>query len=148
MSPGPELAALLAPFRDPADPTGHRFVDVPADVATRVLAGVDQATADSRPNGDQPPMRWLVTVAGELDARLVGSLSHGDLRFDGIQVKGRPAWSALLARLARDWSSASSHAVAEVWDGWDALLPRWAGRASAAEGAMQSDSDVLGLWWD
>jgi hypothetical protein len=148
MSIRSDLVSLLAPFTDPADPTGHRFVDVRADTATRVLDVVDQATADSRPNGDQPPMRWLVAVAGELDARLVGSLSHGYLRFDGIQVQGRPAWSVLLARLARDWPSASTHAVAEVWSGWDAQRPHWTGRASAAGSATRSEKDVLGLWWD
>jgi len=63
-------------------------VNVPADIAARVLEVVDQATADSRPNGEQSLMRWLVTAAGELDARLVGSLSHGYLRFDGIQIQG------------------------------------------------------------
>jgi hypothetical protein len=148
MSPEPDLASLLAPFMDPTDPAGHRFVDVPAHVATRVLDRVDRVTADGRPNGDQPPIRWLVAVAGELDARLVGSVSHGHPRFDGIQVQGRVAWSALLTWLARDWPSASTHALAEVWIGWGARRPRWTGPASEAESGPQSDNDVLGLWWD
>lgn len=142
------VATLLAAFPDPADPSGIRFVDLPPDVAARVLELVDPATADSRPNGDQPPMRWLIDVAGKLDARLAGSLSWGYLRFDAIQVQGRRPCSRLLALLDRDWPSAAGHAVAEVWSGWDARFPHWTGRASQAEASMSSDDDVFGLWWD
>lgn len=148
MSRDAGVATLLAQFPDPADLSGIRFVDLPPDVAARVLALVDPATANGRPNGDQPPMRWLVDVAGELDARLAGSLSRGCLRIDAIQVQGQPRWSRLLERLERDWPSAAGHAVAEVWSGWDARFPHWAGRACQAEAAMWSDDDVLGLWWD
>ncbi|NHT16126.1 hypothetical protein [Cellulomonas sp. IC4_254] len=143
------MEALLAPFADAAVPSGSRFVDVPPDVAARVLDAVDPALADGRPNGDQPSMRWLVDVARELDGRLAGSLSWGDLRFDAVQVQGRPAWSALLERLACDWpSEATTGAVAELWSGWDAVRPYWAGHAGEALAAARSDGGVLGLWWD
>jgi hypothetical protein len=143
-----DVATLLTAFADAADPSGRRFVDLPADVAARVLDRVDPATASGRPNGDQPSMRWLVDVAGELDARLAGSLSRGYFRIDAIQVQRRWAWSRLLERLERDWPSAAAHAVAEVWSGWGACLPHWTGRATEAEAATSSDDDVLGLWWD
>ena len=77
MRSGSEVKVLMAPFADAAIPSGPRFLDVPTDVAARVLDAVDPAVADGRPNGDQPSMRWLVDVASQLDGRLAPVLCRG-----------------------------------------------------------------------
>lgn len=106
-----------------------------------------------------PRVKPLITRLRHRRARQGASRSYGfaercrafvagDLRFDAVQVLGTPAWSALIALLARAWPpEAMTAAVAELWTGWDAVRSYWAGHAGDALGAGRLAGDVLGLWW-
>lgn len=97
-------------------------------------------------------MWWLIDLATQFDGRLVGSLTRGHLRLDGIQVQGMALWRQLLERLERDWpttadADALGTAVAEVWRSWDAEDPVAAGGVEDVLVEGLADG-VYGLWWD
>jgi hypothetical protein len=150
------LSALLAPYAD-ADPGQRgRLVDVPPTVAAEALQLLLVEQVDSRCNGTQPPMRWLVKQAAALRGRLVGSVAAGRryARFDGIQVP-TPAARLLAERIAADWPgtdiapAALPAAVAEAWTSWDANEPIWTGTGpNLLTSGLPSKVVVVGLWWD
>lgn len=148
------LAALLAPYADPALP--GRLVDVPPDVAERALDLLPSDLWTARLNLSQPPMAWLVDTAAELGGRLVGALEPGRsfARLDGVQVDAaltRP----LAERVAAAWPeiddapAALPAATAEAWNSWTAAWPIWSGIGTDLLGApLPPDAAVLGLVWD
>jgi len=149
------LAELLAPYADPDPRQGARLVDVPPGVAAALdLLPPEQGTG--RPNGIQPPARWLGMAATDLDGRLVGSLipGHSVVRFDGVPV---PVASArtLAVRVAEAWpatpdvSGALGAGVAEAWASWAADAPAlWSGNGAGLLTRPPPDAAVVGLLWD
>jgi hypothetical protein len=150
------LAELLAPYADPDPRQGARLVDVPPAVAAAALDLLPAELGTGRPNGIQPPARWLVTAATDLDGRLVGSLvpGHSVVRFDGVQVPVAAA-RTLAGRVAEAWPAtpdvpgALDAGVAEAWASWAADAPAlWIGNGEGLLTRLPPDAAVVGLWWD
>jgi hypothetical protein len=151
------LAALLAPYADPAPGQAGRLVDVPVSVGRQVLDLLPADLVGARLNLVRPAMTWLVPLAAELPlGRLVGSLTpgRGPAVFDGIQVDAGAA-GELAARVAAaypatgDLPGALQAATAESWTSWTAQWPIWSGPGiDLLTQPLPPGSAVVGLWWD
>lgn len=151
------LAELLARYADRGPGQGARLVDVPPAVAATALDLLPPELGTARLNLVQPPARWLIAAAADLDGRLVGSLVPGRrfVRFDGVQVPVA-AGRTLAVRVADAWSAtlvvpgALDAAVAEAWSSWAVdAPPLWSGHGDELlTRSLPPDAEVVGLWWD